>query len=40
MNILQSTRSAGHSNHTQTQTQGSAGGKIKNFVKPTNVLQM
>ena len=40
MNILLSARSAGHSNHTQTQAQGSAGNKEKNFFKPIKVLQM
>ena len=37
MSILQSTRSAGHSNPTQTEAQGSAGKKIKTFFKPTKV---
>ena len=38
MNILQSTRSAGHSN--QTQAKESAGEKVENFFKPTKVLQL
>ena len=34
MNILQSKRSAGHSNHTQTQAKESAGEKVEIFFKP------